>query len=170
MISVELATIDDLPHIVAIHNHSAATSNSNFSTRPTTTAERSDWFSRFSSTGPHRLLVAREGAAVLGYASSSRYRDHEAFRETVEVGISIHHEWRGEGIGTRLYAALFEHLAGEPVHVALAGIAMPNDASVAIHRKFGFFDVGVFREYATKNGGYISSLWMQRLLTPAADG
>jgi L-amino acid N-acyltransferase YncA len=68
-----------------------------------------------------------------------------------------------EGVGSSLYRALFERLAGEPVHVILAGIAMPNDASVALHRKFGFTEIGTFREYAVKNGRYISSLWMQRL-------
>jgi predicted GNAT superfamily acetyltransferase len=63
-----------------------------------------------------------------------------------------------------LYRALFDSLAPEPsVHVALAGIALPNDASVALHRNFGFTEVGTFREYAIKNGQYISSVWMQRL-------
>jgi len=52
----------------------------------------------------------------------------------------------------------------ETVHLAVAGIALPNDASVALHRKFGFSDVGIFDEYAMKHGAYISSLWMQRRL------
>jgi len=56
------------------------------------------------------------------------------------------------------------------VHVALAGIALPNDASVALHRNFGFTEVGTFREYAIKNGQYISSVWMQRLCHPAQPG
>jgi phosphinothricin acetyltransferase len=64
---------------------------------------------------------------------------------------------------------LFDTLALEPsVHVALAGIALPNDASVALHRKHGFTEVGTFREYAIKNGRYISSVWMQRACAPAA--
>jgi phosphinothricin acetyltransferase len=54
-------------------------------------------------------------------------------------------------------------LVDEPVHVILAGIALPNDASIALHRKFGFTEIGTFREYALKNGTYISSTWMQRL-------
>jgi phosphinothricin acetyltransferase len=49
--------------------------------------------------------------------------------------------------------------------VALAGIALPNDASVALHRKFGFTEVGVFEEYAIKNGTYVSSVWMQLQLS-----
>jgi phosphinothricin acetyltransferase len=157
------ATEDDLPGIVEIINYTVANSNATFGTRPTSVAEQRDWFEQFSSTGPFRLLVARRGNLVLGYACSQRYRDHEAFRETVEVSIALDVSCRGQGVGSLLYRALFECLADEPVHVVLAGIAMPNDASVALHRKFGFTEVGTFREYAVKNGQYISSLWMQRL-------
>lgn len=156
--------MDDLTQIVAIYNYSAAHSIANFSTEPTTTTARGEWFERHGPTGPHRLLVARRGESVLGYAASGRYRDHEAFRETVEVSVSLRISCRRLGVGTQLYAALFEHLANEPVHVALAGIALPNDASVALHRKFGFHEVGTFNEYARKYGQYISSLWMQRHL------
>lgn len=160
------ATEDDLPGIVAILNHTAANSIASFDTRPTSVARRREWFARFSSTGPYRLFVARRGDHVLGYAGSQRYRDHEAFRETVEVTVGLEVGCRGRGVGTSLYRTLFECLADEPVHVALAGIAMPNDASVALHRRFGFTDVGTFREYAVKNGQYLSSLWMERLSTP----
>jgi phosphinothricin acetyltransferase len=131
-------------------------------------AERRDWFGQFSPAGPYRLLVARRGHQVLGYACSQRYRDHAAFRETVEVSIALDPGCRGQGVGTSLYQALFDYLASEPsVHVVLAGIALPNDASVALHRKLGFTEVGTFREYAVKNGQYISSVWMQRFADPA---
>jgi phosphinothricin acetyltransferase len=157
----------DLLGIVEILNYTAANSSASFATEPTSVGERREWFERFSSTGPYRLLVARRGNLVLGYACSQRYHDHEAFRETVEVSIGVVVGCRGQGVGSLLYRALFECLADEPVHVVLAGIAMPNDASVALHRKFGFTEVGTFREYAVKNGQYISSLWMQRLSPPA---
>ena len=65
-------------------------------------------------------------------------------------------------MGTALYLALLGYLADEPVHVALAGIVLPNDASVALHRKLGFTEVGTFHEYAVKNGQYLSSVWMER--------
>ena len=68
---------------------------------------------------------------------------------------------RGQGVGTVLYRALLRCLADEPVHVALAGIVLPNDASVALHRKLGFTEVGIFHEYAVKNGQYLSSIWME---------
>ena len=165
---ITAGTEDDLSAIVGILNYSAANSIAHFDTRPVSVAERRDWFDRFSATGPYRLVVARRGDQVLGYACSQRYRDHEAFRETVEVSIALDVSSRGQGVGSALYRALFESLALEPsVHVALAGIAMPNDASVALHRKFGFTEVGTFREYAIKNGQYISSVWMQRLCQQA---
>jgi phosphinothricin acetyltransferase len=153
----------DLPGIVEIFNYTAANSVANFGTRPVSVADRRDWFGQFSSAGCHRLFVARRDGQVMGYAGSQRYRRHEAFTETVEVSIALHVSCRGQGTGTALYRELFGCLAGEKVHVALAGIAMPNDASVALHRKFGFTEVGTFREYAIKDGQYISSLWMQRL-------
>lgn len=167
-VKITTATVDDLPAIVGILNYTAANSIARFETRPVSVAERRDWFGQFSATGPYRLLVARRGDQVLGYACSQRYRDHEAFRETVEVSIALDVSSRGQGVGSALYRALFDGLAVEPsVHVALAGIALPNDASVALHRKFGFTEVGTFREYAIKNGQYISSVWMQRLCHPA---
>jgi phosphinothricin acetyltransferase len=167
-VKITVGTEDDLVAIVGILNDSAANSIAHFDTRRVSVAERRGWFGQFSATGPYRLLVARGGDRVLGYACSQRYRDHEAFRETVEVSIALDVGSRGQGVGTALYRALFDRLVPEPsVHVALAGIALPNDASVALHRKFGFTEVGTFREYAIKNGQYISSVWMQRVCHPA---
>jgi len=164
MESIEHARRDDLAALRDLYNQSLATSHANFDTRPTTLEQRATWLDGFAATGPHQLLVARDNDRhVLGYASTSRYRDHEAFRHTVEVSVSLREDCRGQGIGTALYEALFERIATEPVHVALAGIALPNEASIALHRKLGFTTVGTFQEYAVKNGRYISSIWMQRL-------
>jgi phosphinothricin acetyltransferase len=157
----------DLPGIVEIFNYTAANSIANFGTRPVSVADRRDWFGQFSPAGCYRLFVARRDSQVRGYAGSQRYRRHEAFSETVEVTIALHVSCRGQGVGTALYRELFSCLAGEKIHAALAGIALPNDASVALHRKFGFTEVGTFCEYAVKDGQYISSLWMQRLAAPA---
>jgi phosphinothricin acetyltransferase len=167
-VKITAGTEDDLVAIVGILNYTAANSIARFETRPVSVAERRDWFGQFSATGSYRLLVARDGDQVLGYACSQRYRDHEAFRETVEVSIALDAAAGARAVGTALYRVLFDSLALEPsAHVALAGIALPNDASVALHRKHGFTEVGTFREYAIKNGQYISSAWMQRACHPA---
>lgn len=160
-------TEDDLPGIVDILNYTAAHSIASFDPKPIEVAQRRDWFRQFAATGPHRLFVARRGNRVLGYAASHRYRVHPAFHETVEVSVALEAGSRGQGLGSALYRELFGALADEPVHVALAGIAVPNPASVALHTKFGFTEVGTFREYAIKNGQYLSSVWMQRILGAA---
>jgi phosphinothricin acetyltransferase len=161
-VKVEPGVEDDLPAIVDILNYAIMNSNATLTTQPTSAAERLGWFERFSSTGPYRLFVAWRGGQVIGYAASQPYRDHEGFRETVEVSIALDARSRGQGVGTALYRALFECLEGESVHVALAGIVLPNDPSIALHRKLGFTEVGVFHEYAVKNGQYLSSVWMER--------
>jgi len=162
-VRIRAASVEDLPSIVGILNHTAANSTASFDSEPTTVAARRDWFEQFTSSGPYRCLVAQSDDQVVGYACSQRYRDHDAFRMTVEVSVGLDASCRGRGIGSQLYENLFALLDRAPVHVALAGIAVPNDASVALHRKFGFAEVGTFREYAVKNGRYLSSVWMQRL-------
>ena len=154
----------DLAQLVAIYNHYVEHSIASFDTEPTSVENRTAWFESFSDVGPHRLLVAAESERVLGCASSAPYRSHSAFAQTVEVSIYIDPEVRNTGVGSALYSALFEELRLEPLHLAVAGIALPNDASVALHRKFGFTEVGVFAEYAMKHGAYVSSMWMQRRL------
>ena len=163
-VTIEPGREDDLPSIVDILNYTILNSNATLDTRPVSVAGRREWFAGFAETGPYRLFVARRGGRVLGYAASRPYREHEGFRETVEVSIALDINSRGQGVGTALYRVLLASLAGEPVHVALAGIVLPNDASVALHRKLGFTEVGVFREYAVKNGQYLSSIWMERRL------
>lgn len=158
---VRLASRGDLPELVSIYNYYATNSHATFDTDPVTLDSRTSWFDGFSETGPHRLLVAAEGGRVLGCASSAPYREHPAFARTVEVGIYLHPDVRSRGIGSALYRPLLDNLRSENIHVALAGIALPNDASIALHRKFGFTEVGVFENYAVKNGTYISSAWMQ---------
>jgi phosphinothricin acetyltransferase len=63
-----------------------------------------------------------------------------------------------------LYRTLFAALKNEDIHRVLAGITIPNEASVAMHRGFGFTDVGVFIENGRKFDRYWDVLWMQRPL------
>ncbi len=161
---VRPARRSDVAALAAIYNHYVEHSVATFDTEPVSVADRAAWLESFSEAGPFRLLVAAAADRVLGCASSNRYRAHPAFAHTVELSIYLDPGGRGQGVGSLLYGALLDELRSEPLHLAVAGIALPNDASVALHRKFGFTDVGILDEYAVKNGAYISSLWMQRRL------
>ena len=118
----------------------------------------------FSDNGPHRLLVARDGDRLAGWCSSQPYRTHPAFARTIETSVYAAPDAAGSGVGSALYARLFDDLAGLGLHRAVVGIALPNEPSVRLHARFGFRTVGVFDEYAHKNGRAISSQWMQRAM------
>ena len=80
----------------------------------------------------------------------------------METSIYLAPDAGGQGIGTLLYDALFASLARQDVHMALAGITQPNDASNALHRGFGFKDVGTFRQVGRKFDKYWDVLWMEK--------
>ena len=165
-VEVRTARRGDLEVILEVYNHYVGNSVATFDERPVSVESRVPWFESFDSRGPHRLLVADGGGAdgICGYACSSRYRPHASFSETVELTVYVSPTHTAQGVGTSLYERLLEELNGEPVHRAVVGIALPNDASVQLHRRFGFSEIGVFDEYAKKWGRYISSVWMQRAL------
>ncbi|MCV2366431.1 N-acetyltransferase family protein [Paucibacter sp. DJ1R-11] len=162
------ATAEDCEALLHIRNHYVTSSFAVFDEEPLVAETVARWIASFSVSGPYRLLVATDGGRVHGFASSQRYRDHPAFRQTVETSIYTAPGESGLGVGTALYASLFPTLAAENLHCAVVGIALPNEASVKLHKKFGFTEVGVFTEYAVKRGQYISSVWLQRQLVPSA--
>jgi phosphinothricin acetyltransferase len=166
-VGIRPATSVDLSALTDIYNHYVRESNISFDEKPGSSAEREKWMRNYDVRGPYRLLVAEQHSRLLGCAFSSVYRQHPAFRQTVETSIYLHPDARGQSLGTALYSALFEILEQEDIHRVVVGIALPNPASVALHERFGFRTVGVFNEYAIKNGQRISSVWMEKALDGA---
>jgi phosphinothricin acetyltransferase len=123
----------DLPRLTEIYNHYVVDTPTTFDTQPFTVAERSEWFGRYATSGRYRLLVAEEDGAVAGYTSTSRYHPRAAYDTTVETTILCAPEAVGRGIGSRLYAALFDAVRDEDIHLVVALITLPNDASCRIH-------------------------------------
>jgi phosphinothricin acetyltransferase len=156
--------VDDLGAIVEIINHYVVHTPITFDLEPFTVASRRPWFAQFATSGRHRLWVADEDGCVVGFAATLRYRAKAAYDTTVETSVYIDPDATGRGLGARLYATLFEAIEGEDVHRALAGITMPNPASVALHRRFGFESTGVLREVGRKFGRYWDVEWFERPL------
>ena len=159
---VEPARDSDAGDLLALRNHYVAHSFATFDEAPLALPALRDWMAGFAGAGPHRLLVARDGGRLRGWCSSQPYRAHPAFARTVETSVYVAPDAGGTGVGSALYARLFAELAGLGLHHAVVGIALPNEASVRLHARFGFRAVGVFDEYAHKHGRAISSHGMQR--------
>ncbi len=152
----------DLARLTEIYNYYVVNTPVTFDVAPYTVEGRETWFEQFGVRGRYRLLVAEEDAGVMGYAGTMRWRPKAAYDTTVETTIYCAPEAVGEGMGTRLYAALFEALRGEDVHRIVAGYTMPNPATAAFHEHFGFKVVGVFSEVGRKFGKYWDVCWTER--------
>ena len=172
-ILVAPASADDLEAISGIYDHYVRTTAISFDVETPTTAWRREWFARFDDRGRHRLLVARDGGAAIGYAASVPYRPREAYGPSVETSVYISPTHLGRGVGSALYGALLFELEREDVHRAYAGIAMPNPASVRLHERCGFRRAGYFTEQGRKFGRYWDVAWFERgfpEVAPATSG
>ncbi len=163
-LAIRAATHSDLARITEIYNHYIVNTPITFDVAPFRSEERAGWLAQFGERGRHRLLVAERGGHVIGYAGSMPYRPKPAYATSVEVTIYLEHGATGGGVGPLLYEALFASLVGEDVHRALAGITLPNEHSLALHRRFGFEPVGVYHEVGRKLGRYWDVMWMQKRL------
>ena len=161
---VRYAREDDLARLTEIYNHYVVNTPITFDIEPISMPRRREWFERYAASGRHRLLVAEAGGAVIGYADSHQYHARQAYDTTVEVAVYCAPEATGRGIGTRLYTALFEAIQGEDVRMALAGITLPNSASIALHERFGFALSGVQHEVGRKFGRYWDVAWYEKRL------
>lgn len=97
-------------------------------------------------------LVAQCDGVLLGYAYASKWRVRHAYRYAVETSVYLAPAAAGQGLGTALYSALLARLRAAGYHLAIGGIALPNDVSVALHRKLGFEQVAQFKEVGFKFG------------------
>jgi phosphinothricin acetyltransferase len=157
---------DDLKALTDLYNHYVRETPITFDTAPFTPEERRPWLLSHPEDGPHRLRVATDADSqeILGYATSSPYRAKAAYGTSVETTVYVAPHAAGRGVGTLLYAALFDALADEDVHRAYAGIAQPNEASVRLHERFGFRYIGTYGEVGRKFGRYWDVAWYEKPL------
>jgi phosphinothricin acetyltransferase len=114
----------------------------------------------------HPWLVLEEHGLIAGYASTSPMRNRAAYRWSVETGIYLEPLAQGRGLGRRLLGAHLELLEQRGFVTAIAGIALPNAASVALHEKLGFTLAGIERGVGFKLGRWVDVGRWQRDLAP----
>ena len=117
-----------------------------------------------ANSASHAWLVADVGGAIAGYAYGSAHRTRAAYGSSCDVAVYVDPAYARRGIGRALYAQLLPVLAQRGFHAAFAGIAQPNEGSVALHEAMGFEPVGIYREVGWKLGAWRDVGWWQRLL------
>jgi L-amino acid N-acyltransferase YncA len=160
--SIRLADAADAAAIAAIYRPYVEHSRISFEERAPEAAE----MERRMESDLHPWLVIEEAGELLGYVASSPYHRRPAYRWTVETGIYLAEQARGRGLGRELLSAMIGLLTRQGFVTAIGAIALPNDASVALHEKLGFTRSGTYQGVGFKLGEWTSvGLW-QRDLAP----
>jgi len=153
----------DAAAIAAIYNHYVATTWITFETEPVATTEMA---ARIAETNESNLpwLVAEENGVVLGYAYASKWKGRCAYRYSVESTVYLDPASKGKGLGSALYVALIEALRARSMQTVIGGIALPNEASIAMHERMGFEKVAHFKRVGFKQDRWIDVGYWQLLL------
>lgn len=162
-ITIRTATAADAAPLAMIYNHFVQQTIVTFEEEPVSAAELAR---RMDSVWASALpwLVAERDGTVLGYASASKWKERYGYRFSVEVSVYLAPDAGGQGIGSMLYTELFAQLASRGIHAAIGGIALPNDASVALHEKFGMRKVAHFEQTGFKFGRWVDVGYWERIL------
>lgn len=112
----------------------------------------------------HAWLLLEENSSVVGYAYAGPFKVRAAYRWSCEVSVYLERGRRRRGGGRTLYAALLARLTERGYRTAVAGMTLPNEASVGLHRAMGFEPVGTYRRIGYKHGAWHDVAWAQRRL------
>jgi phosphinothricin acetyltransferase len=165
----EIASIIDCDEshsaaILAIVNEAILNSTAIYDYRPRTMESMSTWFAA-KRQGDFPVLGALSATGELtGFASYGSFRPWPAYKYTVEHSLYVAADHRCKGIGRQLLAALIERATQQNFHVMVGVIDSSNAASIALHERFGFQQVGMMREVGFKFGTWLDLCFYQRNL------
>jgi L-amino acid N-acyltransferase len=161
-VDIRLVETGDAGAIRAIYNREVLESTVTFDLVPRTHSDQLAWIDAHS--GGHPALVAVDGGEIVGFASVSPYRSRPAYATTVEDSVYVRHDQQGRGVGGALLEALLERTREYGFHSMIARIVGGHAASIALHKRCGFDEIGVEREVGRKFGQWLDVVLMQRLL------
>jgi len=157
---IRSARAEDAAAVAAIYRPIVTDTAISFELTPPSVDEMAERMARISDS--HVWLVADVGGAIAGYAYGTPHRPRAAYQYAVETSAYMNRDFRGRGIAGRLYGCLFRELADKGYYNAFAGITLPNDASVALHKSVGFTAIGSFPNVGYKLGAWHDVSWWHR--------
>ena len=164
---IRTAVAGDASEIVRIYNHYVLKTIITFEEEAISTAEMARRIEEVHSVSLPWLVAERE-SVIVGYAYATKWKVRTGYRFSTEVTAYVDPASAGLGIGSQLYQKLLPMLQERGIHAAMGGIALPNEASVAFHEKFGFSKVAHFKEVGFKFNKWIDVGYWQRML-PGTD-
>jgi L-amino acid N-acyltransferase YncA len=165
--TVRDATEADAAACAAIYAPYVTDTAISFEVDPPSPAEMAERIA--TASRKYAWLVLEDDGRVVGYAYGGRFNARLAYRWAAEVSVYVEVGRRRTGAGRALYEALLARLTERGFRVAVAGMTLPNDASVGLHRELGFEPVGTYRRIGFKHGRWHDVAWAQRPLSDAGD-
>ncbi len=153
---------DDADAICRIQNHYIESSIFTFEEEAISSAGMGERIEEVTAALP--WLVYVDEGELLGYAYASRWKGRCAYRHSVESTIYLAPGATGRGIGKQLYDELMASLGERGYHTVIAGIALPNPVSIALHERLGFEKVAHFKEVGWKFERWIDVGYWELLL------
>ena len=163
---IRVATIDDAPRIAEIYAPAVVERVTSFELVAPSAEEMGSRLTRVLAHYP--WLVCELDGRVIGYAYASTHNERAAYRWSVDVAVYVGGEVHRRGVGTALYASLFDVLAIQRIRNVYAGITLPNAASEGMHSRAGFRLVGTYHYVGYKFGAWHDVAWFERAILPAA--
>jgi phosphinothricin acetyltransferase len=154
--NVRPATAADAEACAAIYAPYVTDTAVSFETEP---PDASEFAARIAAA--HDWLVIEDAGRVFGYAYAATFHPRAAYRWACEVSVYLEMGRRRTGAGRALYSVLLPRLAARGFRMAIAGMTLPNEGSVGLHRALGFEPVGVYRRIGFKHGAWHDVAWTQ---------
>ena len=159
---IRFVTPGDAAEICDIYDHFVQHTTVTFEEQPVAAEEMRKRIVEIASALP--WLVCVEKGKLQGFCYADKWKGRSAYRYSVESTIYLNPKSTRRGIGTRLYGALLDELRQRGLHVVIGGIALPNQASVALHEKLGFRKVAHFEQVGWKFNKWIGVGYWQLFL------
>ena len=167
MINIREAAEKDLPEILVIYNDIIVHTTAVYDYLPHTAAMRKQWFDTKKEQG-FPVFVAEADGRIVGFSSIGPFRAWAAYKYAVENSVYVAADQRGKGIGKLLIPPLIEAATRLDMHTVIAGIDATNEASIQLHKGFGFEEVARFKQVGYKFDRWLDLTFLQLLLsTPA---
>lgn len=151
--NIRKVELEDAAQIADVYNYYIQNTHQTFETEPLSAEHMRERIAEIIEKYPYVLAV--EDGEVCGYAYATQFKLRQAYAYSAEVSIYVKSAAKQKGIGTQLYKKLFDELAETNIHAMVAGISLPNDASVKFHEKLGFTKVAHFRQIGYKLGRWV---------------
>ena len=163
MITIRAGKEQDLPALLDIYNHIIVSTTAVYHYQPHTMEMRKAWYDARVKEG-FPVFVAEDDGKVVGFSSYGPFRPWPAYKYTMENSVYVADGQRGKGIGKLLMEPLIDYARAHDVHAIIAVIDASNDASVQLHRGFGFEEVGHFRQVGYKFDRWLDLTFMELVL------